>query len=164
MKPALLAAACLGLVVVPFAACDDSLQCTLAGCQSTLELRIEVADGGRLPDASYEIVVELDGIPYVTACGQPQPGMFACEPVEGPAAFVVEANPYTDGSAIGLTVWADEGEGDGPQRVRLTVVSGDAPLVDTTTEPTYETRFPNGEACGPSCVQGEQITATFARP
>jgi hypothetical protein len=157
-------ALCLCLVAVPLTACDDSMTCTLAGCGATLDVFIEVEGGGPLPDSTYEIVLELDGAPYVTACGQPEPGMFLCEPVEGPDRFEVDASPFTDGTKIWLSVWADGGEGDGPESVHLTVIAGDAPLVDTTAEPTYAPTFPNGEECGPRCLQAELITATFPRP
>jgi hypothetical protein len=154
----------LSLVAMPLASCDDSLTCTDAGCDTTLNVFIEVEGGGTLPDSSYEIVLELDGSPYVTACGRPEPGVFICEAVEGPDGFEVEAGTSTDGTAISLSVSADEGQGEGPQVVRLTVVAGDAPLVDTTVEPTYAPYFPNGEECGPRCVQADPITATFPPP
>jgi hypothetical protein len=162
MKILIGGAVCLALVAAPLA-CDDTTSCTLQGCGSTLELFIEVAGGGELPDASYEVVLELDGETYVTACGRPEPDMFVCEPVEGTGSFEVDASPFTDRTAISLHVMADEGEGEGPEVVHLTVVSGDAPLIDRTMEPLYSTVFPNGEGCG-SCVTAEPITSTFERP
>jgi len=138
-------------------ACDPQT-CTLVGCGSTLDLVVEGEDGGALPDSTYEIVLELDGAVYSTACGSPEPGMLMCEPVEGPSTFVIEAVGTTTGT-ISMSVFSSEGGGEGPKTARLTIVAGDAPLVDETWDVTYETDAPNGEECGPICYSATETLA-----
>ena len=143
------------------AACDPQ-SCTTAGCGTTLQLGIEGPGGSALPDSTYEIILDLDGSPYSTVCGSPEPGMFQCEPVEGPPTPQVTAFTTTTGTIL-IEVNADEGQGDGPQQVALSVIAGDAPLVDESWSVTYETLHPNGEECGPVCrTATEFLVATVA--
>lgn len=135
-------------------ACDPE-SCTLIGCSDSLLIIIEGPDGGALPDSTYEIVLELDGSTYATACGQPTEGEHYCEPVEGAGTHQLAAR-YNPSGTISIEVTNDT-----PDDVSLSVVAGDAPLVDQTWAVEYETSAPNGEDCGPVCRSADPLRAVI---
>lgn len=136
------------------AACDPE-SCTLIGCDDSLMVIIEGPDGSALPDSTYEIVLELDGSTYVTACGQPSSGEYFCEPVEGMGSHQLEVL-YTPSGIISIEVTNDT-----PDEVSLSVTAGDAPLLDESWVVQYETSAPNGEDCGPVCRSADPLRAVI---
>ncbi|HWB74531.1 MAG TPA: hypothetical protein VG755_06240 [Nannocystaceae bacterium] len=161
MKSLLIGCSCLAIVTGALA-CDEGQSCTLAGCGTTFELAIRVADGGALPDLAYEITLGLDGEIYTVECER-RPEGIECPLVDGPATYALEANFSSDGTAIAMSIVSAGGEGEGPELIDVDVVADDISLVDTIVAPEYEDVFPNGEACGPHCRHADTIAVTFAR-
>lgn len=148
-----LAALCASTLILA-GACDPTA-CTDIGCYESLTVIIEGPDGAALPDSTYEIVLELDGSTYVTACGQPSPGEYFCEPVEGVGPHELAAQ-YTTSGIISLEVIDDT-----PDEVSLSVIAGDAPLLDESWSVEYETSTPNGQDCGPVCRSADPLRAVI---
>lgn len=149
MKLGLFALSLLSLV----AACDSN-ECTLIGCGPALTLTIQGADDEPLPESTYEIVLVLDGEPFVLACGHaPEAGGWFCEDAEGGSSFDVLA--YVEEAAIHIEIQGGEGSDVvGPRNVDVDVTADDAPLVDETLSPQYDSSEPNGEGCG-ACEHAE---------
>lgn len=127
----------------------DTHACTLVQYDAGLRLWFRGPDDMPLPEVTLEIVLHVDGEVYTLACGRPDPeSSFVCEDAEGSGDHRIAAEELSR-YAFSLRIWGvDGGDEVGPSEVRIEAVSGDAPLVDQTFMPTYETDEPNGEGCG----------------
>jgi hypothetical protein len=151
-----LRASCLGAMIggvlcTAMVACDSTQKCTLIGITPGLVLHFEGADGGALPPATYEIVLNVDGEVYSLACAKPnEDSDFQCEEAEGSGDHRIDHEDEFGTSAFfELRIVSYVGDDTlGPEEVVVEVVSGDAPLVNETFRPTYERNEPSGEGCG----------------
>lgn len=138
----------------------DSHTCLASESPAGLLLRFEGPGQTAPPPATYEIVLEVDGDTYSMACGVPDGATaFSCEAAEGTGDHRIEHDLDSDAPgplSIRIT-HADGADRFGPEEVRVQVVSGDAPLVDATFEPSYERDEPNGEGCGLVDHEVEQV-------
>jgi hypothetical protein len=133
------------------AACEPTHACTLIGTSAGLVLHFEGPDGGALPPATYEIVLDVDGDVYSLACSKPDDDTdISCEDAEGSGDHqIVHEDEFGTSAFFELRIVRNDSDGSfGPEKIVVKVVSGDAPLVDETLEPTYQRDEPNGEGCG----------------
>ena len=156
MKARLLLISLLALGVAP--SCVLTQDCSLAGCGGALlRIFVEGPDRAALDDASYEIVVDLDGVTYTGECVVPQPGTTPCAAFEGEGPRLVEATVLSTGT-ISILVRDQEDAGPRPSEVSLLVTAEGTTVADEQWSPSYETTYPNGEECGPACTSAEART------
>ncbi|MCH9679915.1 MAG: hypothetical protein K0V04_00660 [Deltaproteobacteria bacterium] len=132
----------------------DVTSCTDAGCDTTIDIVIEGPNSGALPDSTYEIVVDVAGSIYSTVCST-SPGTSSCEPAEGAGPFELDIVVTNNGVILGQV--RDQSNSMTPATVGLTVIAGDAPLVDEMWDVEYETIHPNGEDCSPTCSRATEV-------
>lgn len=146
-------AALVAAMATGMGGCDvldsNEQRCTAAAYDAGLRVWFLGPDEMPLPDVTLEIVLHVDGDVYTLACGRPDPeSTFYCEDAEGGGEHRIRPEELSKG-AFSLRIWRIDGSDElGPEEVRVEAFSGDAPLVDQTFMPTYETDEPNGEGCG----------------
>jgi hypothetical protein len=142
---------CALLVAHVLPGCDDERTCTLMGCDAPLTIVLAGANGAPLPSSIYEIAMVIDDQPGSFVCGDsPELGGWFCEEPEGFAGFEVQAMPdQSEPTTIAIQIVRhDDGDELGPESVEIDIIAADAPLVDTSFTPEYETFEPNGPGCG----------------
>lgn len=135
MRPFPLVRVLCALAAVPFLAsstpCGET-QCTLIGCLDGV--RFEIRDSADRLVRNFDVEVEIDGGVESISC--PQADQF---------------NPHLQCQGDGeLFV-----ETTAP-RIRVGVVSSKGAF-DGEIVPEYQEHFPNGEECGPACVNARAV-------
>jgi hypothetical protein len=126
----------LSCLLVPLAlagaGCDPE-SCPAIDCVDTIRLDF-VGKAGALPPSTYEIVLEVRSETFLVVCGQPDGTAWQCEdPENQPAhALYTEVQSATDAA---FTIWIEGGfSPDDLTRIGVSVLAGDAPLLDETME------------------------------
>lgn len=124
----LLLAVC-AVIVAATSACN---QCTLAGCAEYGGLvRLEIRDPEDRLVTEFDLEIEIDGVVESISCPQSSSGRLVRCVDDGQAWIETRA------SSIRLEVTSVHGSFDG------------------NVEPDYIKSYPNGEVCGPECLNAE---------
>ncbi|MEX1368786.1 MAG: hypothetical protein AB1Z98_37000 [Nannocystaceae bacterium] len=136
--------------------CSPIPQCPAYDCVDLLALEFS-GEAGDLPPSTYEIVVTIHDEDYLVVCASPPPegdGDWWCEdPEEDGQRLSVYADESSD-EDVSFTVMIEGGfEIDGPTAVGVSVIAGDAPLLDESYEVDFSDRGPGSCA---SCQSRQQ--------
>lgn len=138
--------------------CDPfGTSCPAIDCADLLELEF-TGEAGDLPPSTYEIVLTIRDEVHLVVCASPPPeggGDWWCEDPEetGQRLWVyADESPAQD---VSFTVMVEGGfELDGPTAVGVSVMAGDAPLLDETYEVDFSERDDDDECA--SCQTRQQ--------
>lgn len=120
----------------------DGVNCTLAGCSDSLSIAFEPA---LEPGENYEFVVrpnddEQTTITCTTLERHGAPSV-ACVTVSGTDLRAELVRQPDEDRIEGLRLW------EAPESLELVIYRDRQELSRTTHRPSYETYYPNGEAC-----------------
>lgn len=135
MRPSCLVRLLGALAAVPFLAsstpCGET-QCTLIGCLDGV--RFEIRDAADRRVRNFDLELEIDGVVEAVSCPQVDPFNPRLQCLADGEVFVETKAP----------------------RIRVGVVSAEGAF-DGEILPDFQEHFPNGEECGPPCVNARAV-------
>lgn len=143
------------LTLAPLA-CEPASDCPAFDCADLLELDF-AGENGELPPSTYEIVIEIRDEQFLVVCGSEGEG-WICEDPDGPMSdrLSVHAIDHAEeGTSFSVQIEGGFGR-DGVTEVGVSVIAGDAPLLDEVFEFDFQDPDdPDADNCE-SCISREQ--------
>jgi len=153
----------LSVAILALAGACEPNTCTAAGCGPLLSFTIEGPGGVALPEASYDITVDLDGSVHTITCSTVGGNVPACGNAVGEGPLRLSGDLVINRGTLDFTVYEDDPSDLTIAQVSVMVTSDGATVADEDWAPVYETHTPNfnqdGEPCGGDCTNATESLA-----